>query len=491
MPRRSATKQSINTPLQKGRKATQRERLLAGMVAAANRDGYSGASVSAVIGAAGVSRPTFYDYFEDRDDCFIATIVDVHERLLGDVRAAVADAPPERAVASAIRALVAFASAEPAAARFLMKEALAGGPIALDARDEGIEETAEVIEDALSTVAAEIPVPDLPIALLLGATHRLLATRLRRGERVLGGLLEDLLGWVESYGQPASERRWSTLDPSPAPDPSPFLPRTALRAPPALGPGRPRMAEEEVSENHRQRIMFATSQVVSERGYTAATVAEITRMAGVDGREFYRLYADKQEAFSAIHELGFQYLMAVTAGAFFAGSSWPERMWEAYRAATQSVQENPTVASVGFVESYAVGPRGIQRVEDSRVAFTIFLQEGFRLKESGPVPSRVALEAIVTMIFEIVYREARASAEPQTTTLLAQIMHLCLTPFMGVAAADAFIDAKLAENGKAKTPARAGARRRPASGEKAKTAKTGKAKAVKAAKAAKTKRPSK
>ena len=214
-------------------------------------------------------------------------------------------------------------------------------------------------------------------------------------------------------------------------------------------------------------------------------------MAGVDGREFYRLYADKQEAFSAIHELGFQYLMAVTAGAFFAGSSWPERMWEAYRAATQSVQENPTVASVGFVESYAVGPRGIQRVEDSRVAFTIFLQEGFRLKESGPVPSRVALEAIVTMIFEIVYREARASAEPQTTTLLAQIMHLCLTPFMGVAAADAFIDAKLAENGKAKTPARAGARRRPASGEKAKTAKTGKAKAVKAAKAAKTKRPSK
>jgi AcrR family transcriptional regulator len=484
MPRRSATKPSINTPLQKGRKATQRERLLAGMVAVANREGYSGASVSEVIGAAGVSRPTFYEYFEDRDDCFIATMVDVHERLLGEVRSAVADAPPEQAAASAIRALVAFAGSEPSAARFLMKEALAGGPVALSARDEAIEQTAEVIEDALGTVEAGVPVPDLPIAVLLGAAHRLLATRLRRGERVLSGLLEDLLTWVELYSEPAGERRWATLDPSPAPDPSPFLPRTALRAPPALGPGRPRMAEEEVSENHRQRIMFATSQVVSERGYTAATVAEITRMAGVDGREFYRLYADKQEAFSAIHELGFQYLMAVTAGAFFAGSSWPERMWEAYRAATQSVQENPTVANIGFVESYAVGPRGIQRVEDSRVAFTIFLQEGFRVKQSGPVPSRVALEAIVTMIFEIVYREARASSEPQTTTLLAAIMHLCLAPFMGSAAANAFIDAKLAENGKAKTPGRAGARRRA-------PAAKGKAKAVKAVKAAKAKRPPK
>jgi AcrR family transcriptional regulator len=484
MPRRSAAKQSINTPLQKGRKATQRERLLAGMVAVANREGYSGASVSAVIGAAGVSRPTFYDYFADRDDCFLATILDVHQRLLDEVRAEVAAAPPEQAVASAIRTHVAFASAQPAAARFLMKEALAGGPAALGTRDPAIAETAQVIDDALGAVDGDVLVPDLPVAVLLGATHRLLATRLRRGERVLSGLLDDLLAWVDSYSQPAAERRWSTLAPSPAPDPSPFLPRTALRAPPALGPGRPRMAEEEVSENHRQRIMFATSQVVSERGYTAATVAEITRMAGVDGREFYRLYADKQEAFSAIHELGFQYLMAVTAGAFFAGSSWPERIWEAYRAATQSVQDNPTVANIGFVESYAVGPRGIQRVEDSRVAFTIFLQEGFRLKGSGPAPSRVALEAIVTMIFEIVYLEARASSEPQTTTLLAQIMHLCLTPFMGSSAANAFIDAKLSESGTVKPPARGSTRRRAPAGK-------AKANAVRAAKATKAKRPRK
>jgi AcrR family transcriptional regulator len=229
------------------------------------------------------------------------------------------------------------------------------------------------------------------------------------------------------------------------------------------------MAEEEVAENHRLRIMFATSQIVSERGYAAATVSEITRLAGVDGREFYRLYADKQEAFSAIHELGFQYLMAVTAGAFFAGSDWPQRIWEAFRAATQSVQENPTVAHVGFVESYAVGPRGIQRVEDSRIAFTIFLQEGYRHEPGAAPPSRLALEAIITAIFEIVYREARASAQPQTTRLLGAIVHLCLAPFMGAEAAGAFIKGKLREKPKRTTAAkrsqaatgtRAGAKRR-------------------------------
>jgi AcrR family transcriptional regulator len=288
------------------------------------------------------------------------------------------------------------------------------------------------------------------VAAVLGATQRLLATRLRRGERLLEAMQADLPAWVESYGRPASRQGWRSLARGPATAPSPFMPRTALRAPQPLGPGRPRMAEEEVAENHRLRIMFATGKVVSERGYAAATVSEITRLAGVDGREFYRLYADKQEAFSAIHELGFQYLMAVTAGAFFAGSDWPQRIWEAFRAATQSVQENPTVAHVGFVESYAVGPRGIQRVEDSRIAFTIFLQEGYRHELAGTPPSRLALEAIITAIFEIIYREARSSAEPQTTRLLGAIVHLCLAPFMGGEAASTFIQSKLSEKSKPK-----------------------------------------
>jgi AcrR family transcriptional regulator len=445
MPRRVVAKRPINTLTQKGRKATQRERILAGMVAAANRDGYAGASVSAVIGEAGVSRPTFYEYFEDRDDCFVGCVIDVHERLLAEVRAKLAEAQPEQATAVAVVATVAFASANPAQARFLMNESLAGGPVALAARDEGIDETAALIEHALARASGNVATPDVPVAAVLGATQRLLATRLRRGERRLTGMETDLPAWVESYGQPASRQQWRTLPRGPTLAPSPFLPRTALRAPPRLGPGRPRMPEEEVAENHRLRIMFATSQVVAERGYTAATVSEITRLAGVDGRAFYRLYADKQEAFSAIHELGFQYLMAVTAEAFFAGADWAQRIWEALRAATQSVQENPTVARVGFVESYAVGPRGIQRVEDSRIAFTIFLQEGFGHELVAESPSRLALEAIITAIFEIVYRELRASAEPEPARLLGTIVYLCLAPFMGSEEAGAFVQAKLRE----------------------------------------------
>jgi AcrR family transcriptional regulator len=444
MPRHPNAKEPINTPLQNRRKATQRERLLKGMIAAANRDGYAGANVSAVIGEAGVSRPTFYDYFEDRDDCFVAAVRDIHEQLLEQVAQAVAGAPPQHALSGALAATLAFAGEQPAESRFLMKETLAGGPRALDARDRAIAETAELIEDAFRRTPAGAEVPDVPVAAVLGAVHRLLASRLRRSERALGQLEEDLCDWIESYRQRVDRHRWRELKPMSAPSRSPYLPPTTLRAPPALGPGRPRLSEEEVAENHRQRIMFATSQVVQEHGYTTATVAEITRLAGIDGRAFYRVFADKQEAFSAIHELGFQYLMATTAGAFFAGKSWPERLWEAFRAAAQSIDDTPTFAHVAFVEAYAVGPRAIQRVEDSRAAFTIFLQEGYRWQQSGAPPSRLALEAIITTIFEIVYLRARASATPKTAGFVSHFVHLCLTPFMGAPAADELIDEQLA-----------------------------------------------
>jgi AcrR family transcriptional regulator len=443
MARRSHRTTTINTTLQKGRKSTQRERLLAGMITAANREGYARANVSAVIGEAGVSRPTFYDYFADKDDCFLAAVADVQERLLERIREAVPQEPPEHALRATVQALIDFASSEPAIARFLTNETLAGGPAALDARDRGIATIDRIIEKRYERVEETTAVPDFSGRMLIGGIYRLLASRLRRGDPKLSGLVAELLGWIKSYEQPLGEHRWRALKAGPAAPPSPFLPATALRAPEPLPPGRPRISEEEVIEGQRQRIMFAAARLAEKQGYTATTVADINKLAGVDGRAFYSMFADKQDAFMAVHELGFQQVMDVTAGAFFAGSTWPERGWEARRAFTQFLERNPTIAHVGFVEAYAVGPGAVQRVEDSRIAFAMLLQEGYQYVPEEARPSRVALEAIITTIFEIVYHRARASGKPHLSGLLPHLGFLVLAPFIGPVEANAFIDGKL------------------------------------------------
>ena len=128
------------------------------------------------------------------------------------------------------------------------------------------------------------------------------------------------------------------------------------------------------------------------------------------------LFADKQDAFMTVHELGVQQVMNVTAqrvlrrrAAGPSGSGKPDAR------SPSSCESNPMIAHVGFVEAYAVGPGAVQRVEDSHVAFTIFLQEGYQQQlRRAPPPTRLALEAIITTIFEIVYRQSRASSKPRS-----------------------------------------------------------------------------
>jgi hypothetical protein len=150
--------------------------------------------------------------------------------------------------------------------------------------------------------------------------------------------------------------------------------------------------------------------------------------------------------------------MDVTAKAFFAVDGWPQRSWEAARALTQLLQENPLVAHIGFVEAYAVGPAAVQRVEDSHIAFMFFLQEGLVQRPQTEPISRVAMEAIIAGVFEVIYLKSRARVKPQLARMLSHVMHLWLAPFLGVAESDAFIDRQLQsdELGKAqrkRTPA--------------------------------------
>ena len=271
----------------------------------------------------------------------------------------------------------------------------------------------------------------------MGGVYRLIGTRLRRGEPGLTRLREDLLVWVDSYKRPASEQRWSSLTAGPAYDRSPFVSGMPLEPPDVLGPGRPRIPAAEVAENQRLRIFFATATLAAERSYAASTVADILKFAGVDGRTFYSQFAGKREAFMAVHEFGMQQVLWVTGQAFFSGTSWPERVWEAARAFTQFLEINPLIAQVGFIEAYAAGPAAVQRVEDSHLAFTMFLQEGYQhVPESGL--SRLALEAIVMTIYEIVYCRVGARGAADTTSLLAPMSLLCLAPFLGAREATQF-----------------------------------------------------
>lgn len=437
-------------------KDTQRRRLLEATSELAAGEGYLAVTIARVIAHAGVSRPTFYEYFRDREDCFLAVLAQAQQALHDEVTQAVGQAPAERAMTSALGALVRFAERRPQLARIVMNEPLTGGPRTLDARDQSIAELAVLIDRAEQQAPAHARTPDLAAGVLLGAVSRMIAARLREHRPADPGILDQLTPWLSSYEQPRGEQRWRALAPLAPAAPWPLLPETLLRAPPPLSERRARQRED-LRENRRQRIMFATAEQSAEVGYTATTIAAITARAGVDRRAFNALFADKQEAFMAIHELSFQRTMALTAAAFAAGESWPERVWEAGRAFTQFFHSNPAMARVGFVDPYAVGEDAVRRVEDSHTAFTIFLEQGHA--EAGGARAAtgpLALQAIAAAIFEIAYREARREDDQRLSGLLPHIVFLCVAPFLTPAAANRFIDGRLAPRSARSRPPRRG-----------------------------------
>ncbi|HEY2141404.1 MAG TPA: TetR/AcrR family transcriptional regulator [Solirubrobacteraceae bacterium] len=415
------------------------------MTEVAVQEGYAAASVARVIARAGVSRPTFYEYFTDREDCFLSTHRALASDLLDRVRLTVREGEARRAVQGAVTAIVDLASSEPDTARFLMQEAMAAGAGARDERDRTIATIAAIVEDARAEAPPDTPTPDLSVSALVGGVYRLLSVRLRRGERDLEQLLGDLERWLETYEQPTREHRWRTpkeaaaRQPIGAPDPS----EPIWLAPPPLPRSRSGVSDGEISQNQRERIMFAAVQIAYEQGYAKTTIADITATARLDRRVFYQHFRDKQEAFLCALEKAVQQAIAVAASGFFSAPAWPDRVWEAGNALTRFLANNIVLTHVGFIESYAIGPGALRRFEDLRTAFTIFLQEGYQHQRDMTAPaSAPSMEAIAATIFEIAYQETRRGHAAEMPRQLPNVAHLCLAPFIGAEASNRFIDVK-------------------------------------------------
>src|ERR671932_1794815 len=68
--------------------ASQRERMIDAVAATVARKGYVATTVGDVVARAGVSRKTFYEHFQDKEDCFLAAFDTGVDLVLGAIHAA-------------------------------------------------------------------------------------------------------------------------------------------------------------------------------------------------------------------------------------------------------------------------------------------------------------------------------------------------------------------------------------------------------------------
>lgn len=194
---------------------SQRARILRAITDAVAENGYAGLTVGDIVARAGVSRRTFYEQFENKEECFLAAYGAGAQIVIDDIRGAIdgvllpgsdwRDVARE-ALAVYTRAL----ASQPEFARVFLVDVLGAGPHAL-ARRLHVHELFVEQWRALAMLASYQDesigvVPDIALRALVGGTGELVQRHvLREGAETLEELAPELaelaIRLIESEGR--------------------------------------------------------------------------------------------------------------------------------------------------------------------------------------------------------------------------------------------------------------------------------------------------
>lgn len=180
-------------------RAIQRERLIVAMLSAGADLGYLETNVQDVIDRAGVSRPTFYEHFSNKEDCFLAAFDTSAERLQKMIHAAAGDGETWRdRVRLGLEALLGFASRDPDTARTMVVEARAASAAAVRRRVELLDDFARCLDaEARRLLPDSRAQSTLTASGIVGGVESLLYSRLCKQEYdKLESLLPSLMYFV-------------------------------------------------------------------------------------------------------------------------------------------------------------------------------------------------------------------------------------------------------------------------------------------------------
>jgi AcrR family transcriptional regulator len=140
--------------------------------------GYERATIRAVVARARISSTTYYDFFADKEDCFLATADASRERLVDAVVVACSGPPGGRSrFEVGLQGLLDFCAQEPAKAHVCLVELGAGGPAAQARRHELGTQRSDLADSALSELSGQ-PQARLASTLIVGGVLHLVADRI-------------------------------------------------------------------------------------------------------------------------------------------------------------------------------------------------------------------------------------------------------------------------------------------------------------------------
>jgi AcrR family transcriptional regulator len=423
-------------------RSEQRVRLALAMIDAIAEDGYRATRVADVISRAGVSRKTFYEHFENKQECLLVTFDLIMAEATRRIESAYRDGAgwPGR-VEAGIRALFDAAIDNPGALRLSLLEIAAVGPAGIARREESSKRFEELIRDALELAPGEGTVSDPAVKAIIGGLNRVLYRRVLRADRdELHALIPDLTAWATAYYPapapilaepvPLSSAQRSAIAQGAGRAPGTLAPHSLLGGRRGLARGDQNVSKSYVVQNQRARILDAATNLTARDGYASLKVEEIAEQAAVSLVAFYEHFADKEDAFLVAYEVGFGKALAVVERAFAAESDWRQAVRAGIDALFGFLASEPAFAQIALIDALIVTPHTAERSTESVSALArLLVPESEQI--GGIVPRAITIEAIAGGLFDLCLQYALAGRIAELPELVPSATYIALAPFLG------------------------------------------------------------
>ena len=190
-----------------------------------------------------------------------------------------------------------------------------------------------------------------------------------------------------------------------------------------------------VSELQRGRLLSATFALVGERGYDGVSARSVSERAGVSNRTFYECFSDREDCFLAAFNHGVAGLELEVRAAWESEPGWSAGVRVALSALLRTLDREPAVRRLVFVEALAAGPRVLARRARVLESLAAVVDRG-RANAQAPaaLPALVA-EGVVGATFGVIHARLLELRPDPLLELLGGLMATIVLPYRGSAAA--------------------------------------------------------
>ncbi|HET7446132.1 MAG TPA: TetR/AcrR family transcriptional regulator [Solirubrobacterales bacterium] len=403
----------------------QKARLQGAMVEAVARHGYAETTLRELVTLAGVSKSTFYQHFENKQDCFLSTFDEIaailRARVAESYRSSSGDDVRERFVAG-LSVFLAMAVEEPAAATLGAVESLTLGAAGVEHRERSSEAFEEMVAQGLASSPSPRQLPPSTIKAVVAGIRGITYRRLRSGRQAeLPGMVEELVDWALRYLEPDDEITLRAM--AAAEEPAPPPPPLAADELPWDEPPDSTSSRRLLSQ--RERMARGTARLVVEGGYEALTIPAISNAAGVSNQTFYEHFDSKRDAFLAAFELSTAEALTFSVAALELRESRPEALGAGMRALLEHISRNEIFARLAFFELPSAGPAALDRADAILDSFTAFLEPAPGVEDIGTAPVAVR-EAIASGTWAVIQHEIHHGRRGELPALAPELIRLAL-----------------------------------------------------------------